>query len=110
MFVLLSLVVNVIMMNVYIGLLSSLYDAAKLEKRQIYFQFLANQAYRYVLLRSFWEELRGASKTHQAGELKRLDSAVEERDTDDDDEENDDNDDDLAWFVFEQHRVREDAC
>ena len=110
MFVLLSLVVNVIMMNVYIGLLSSLYDAAKLEKRQIYFQFLANQAYRYVLLRSFWEELRGASKTHQAGELKRLDSAVEERDTDDDDEENDDNDDDLAWFIFEQHRVREDAC
>ena len=106
MFLLLSLVVNVIMMNVYIGLLSSLYDAAKLERRQIYFQFLANQAYRYVLLRSFWEELW--CEAERASSPKKLDSGFLEGQNDDDEQQEDD--EDLAWFVFEQHRVREEAC
>ena len=105
MFLLLSLVVNVIMMNVYIGLLSSLYDAAKLERRQIYFQFLANQAYRYVLLRSFWEELSCAGRARHASIPTKLDPAFLEE------SENEDrhDDQDMAWFVFEQERVREDA-
>ena len=107
MFLLLSLVVNVIMMNVYIGLLSSLYDAAKLERRQIYFQFLANQAYRYVLLRSFWEE--SLCQARDSGSRQKLDTVLLEEHHDDDDDEDEDEDDALAWFVFEQHRVREDA-
>jgi len=55
-FVVLSIVSNIMLMNVYIGLLSSLYDEAKAKKKHLHFHHLADLAYQYVVRRLFWEQ------------------------------------------------------
>eukprot|EP00931_Biecheleriopsis_adriatica_P103938 TRINITY_DN78715_c0_g1_i1.p1 TRINITY_DN78715_c0_g1~~TRINITY_DN78715_c0_g1_i1.p1 ORF type:complete len:726 (+),score=102.68 TRINITY_DN78715_c0_g1_i1:32-2209(+) len=57
-FMLISLVVHIVFMNVYIGLLSTLYEDAKAKKHELYYKHLADKTYDYLMRRSFWERWR----------------------------------------------------
>ncbi|CAJ1351931.1 unnamed protein product [Effrenium voratum] len=56
-FVILSVLVTVVAMNVYIGLLSELYEAAEQQSNQLFMHFTAEVRYRHLSRLALWERV-----------------------------------------------------
>eukprot|EP00928_Gymnodinium_smaydae_P033927 TRINITY_DN24166_c0_g3_i1.p1 TRINITY_DN24166_c0_g3~~TRINITY_DN24166_c0_g3_i1.p1 ORF type:complete len:659 (+),score=128.40 TRINITY_DN24166_c0_g3_i1:191-2167(+) len=57
-FTVVSATVSVALMSVYVGLLSNLYDESKRRTRQLHGHFLAKYAFKLLLFRIFWNDLK----------------------------------------------------